>query len=60
MKIAIRAFVVALFVTGAAASAHMTSAQQTSAKVVLTKSSFYPIPTCPPNDPNGCNISQQK
>ncbi|RXH58666.1 hypothetical protein [Granulicella sibirica] len=56
MKIAIRAFVVVLALTGAAASTHISTAQQHTAKPLTTKSSAFPIPTCPPDDPNGCGI----
>lgn len=55
MKNIVRAFVVVLALTGAAASTQITSA---SAKTTVTasKTSAMPIPTCPPNDPNACNI----
>lgn len=55
MKNLVRAFVVALALTGAVASAH-TGSVSASATPVLTKSSAMPIPSCPPNDPNGCGI----
>lgn len=48
-----RAFVLALAVTGLAASSNVSSAKTT---VSVTKVSALPIPMCPPNSPNGCNI----
>jgi hypothetical protein len=48
----IRAFVVALALTGAAATAH----SKTTGNLVSANSSRYPLPLCPPNDPNGCGI----
>ena len=54
MKNIVRAFVVVLALTGAAASTQITSA---SAKTTVTaKVSAAPIPTCPPDDPNACNF----
>ncbi len=53
MKTLIRAFVVALVLTGAAASSHITASAQSNQSVV-TKSSALPIPVCPPDDPTGC------
>ncbi len=55
MKNIIRAFVVVLALTGAAASTQISSA---SAKTTITASkiSAMPTPTCPPDSPNGCNI----
>jgi hypothetical protein len=48
----IRAFVIVLALTGAAATAH----SKTTGTVVATTSSAYPMPLCPYNDPNGCGI----
>jgi hypothetical protein len=56
MKVAIRAFVVVLVLTGAAASARISIAQETSSKPIVTKPSAFPIPTCPPDDPNACGF----
>ena len=56
MKIVIRAFVVALALTGAVASIHTTSASAQAAKVVPAKTSAFPVPMCDPNDPNACGI----
>ncbi len=55
MKIFIRAFVVVLALTGAAASTQISSAS-THAKVAVAKTSAFPIPMCDPNDPNACGI----
>ena len=52
MKNIVRAFVVALALTGAVASAHTPK----SATPIITKSSAMPIPCCPPNDPNACGM----
>ncbi len=58
MKIAIRAFVIALTLTGAAASAHISAVAQSSpSKVTMSKASAFPIPTCPPDDPTGCGTA---
>jgi len=55
MKIIVRCLVLALAVTGAIAS---TTASASSAKttVTISKTSAAPVPTCPPDDPNGCGI----
>jgi len=54
MKTTIRAFVVILALTGAAASTQIASASQT--KVTVAKSSAMPTPMCPPDDPNACGF----
>ena len=56
MKTVVRAFVVALALTGAVASAHTTN-NVASAKPVITRTSAMPVPSCPPGDPDGCGIS---
>jgi hypothetical protein len=55
MKNIVRAFVVALVLTGAAASTQITSAQT---KVAVAKTSAMPIPMCAPDDPNACGMAQ--
>jgi hypothetical protein len=56
MKIVVRAFVLALAVTGIAATAQISSAS-TKANVALpAKTSAMPVPMCPPNDPNACGL----
>ncbi|WP_188552336.1 hypothetical protein [Edaphobacter dinghuensis] len=55
MKNIVRAFVVVLALTGAAATTQTSSA---SSKATITaKVSASPIPMCPPNSPNACNIN---
>jgi hypothetical protein len=54
MKNIVRAFVVVLALTGAAATTQTSSA---SSKAVITaKVSAGPIPMCPPNAPNACGM----
>ena len=55
MKTIVRAFVVALVLTGAAASTQITSASASS-KVIIAKNSAMPTPMCPPDDPNACGF----
>ncbi len=55
MKIAVRAAVVALVLTGAAASTQIASASANS-KVTIAKNSAMPTPMCAPDDPNACGF----
>ncbi len=55
MKNMIRAFVVALALTGAVASTHITSASAET-KGAVAKTSAFPVPMCDPNDPDACGI----
>jgi hypothetical protein len=55
MKLAIRAFVTVLVLTGAVATTQ-TSSASTQNKVTASRTSMLPIPTCPPNDPNACGL----
>jgi hypothetical protein len=48
----IRAFVVALALSGAAATVRTSNAHT----VVAGGPTGFPIPLCPPNDPNACGI----
>jgi hypothetical protein len=57
MKYIVRAFVIALALTGAVASTQISSAT-TQAKVTVGKTSAVPVPMCDPNDPNACGIDQ--
>ena len=58
MKIAVRALVVVLALTGAAATASMQETNSSaSAKPVLTRTSAYPVPSCPPGDPSSCGLN---
>ena len=53
MKHIVRAFVVVLVLTGAAATTQ-TSSASTKNKVAVSRTSMLPVPTCPPSDPNAC------
>lgn len=55
MNYIVRAFVVVLVLTGAAASTQIASASSQT-KVVVTKSSNVPTPMCDPNDANACGF----
>jgi hypothetical protein len=55
MTLTIRALVLALVVTGAAATTLTRSASMQN-KVVATRVSLLPVPTCAPDDPNACGI----
>jgi hypothetical protein len=55
MKTIVRAFVVVLAITGAAASTQIASASAQT-KVTVTKPSAMPIPMCAPDDPNACGM----
>ena len=57
MKHIVRAFVVVLVLTGAAATTQ-TSSAPTQNKVTVAKVSMLPVPMCPPDDPNGCGMAQ--
>jgi hypothetical protein len=55
MKTIIRAVVLALVVTGVAASTQISSAS-TKTTAVLAKTSALPTPMCAPDDPNACGL----
>ena len=55
MKLIVRTVVVALVLTGAAASTQIVSASAQT-KVTVAKSSAMPIPACAPDDPNACGL----
>lgn len=55
MKLIVRAAVVALVLTGAAASTQIASASSQT-KVTVAKSSAMPIPACAPDDANACGL----
>jgi hypothetical protein len=57
MKNIVRAFVAVLVLTGAAATTQ-TSSASTQNKITAARTSMLPVPTCPPSDPNACNIAQ--
>ncbi|MDE1178032.1 MAG: hypothetical protein PW789_15765 [Edaphobacter sp.] len=54
-NIIVRAAVVALVLTGAAASTQI-SAASTSSKISVARNSALPTPMCAPDDPNGCGM----
>ena len=55
MKHIIRAFVVVLVLTGAAATTQ-TSNASTKNPIAASRVSMLPIPSCAPNDPNACGM----
>lgn len=55
MKHLVRAFVVALVLTGAVATTQTSSASAQN-KVTVAKVSMLPIPSCAPDDPNACGM----
>ena len=55
MKTIIRAFVVVLVLTGAAASTQIASASSRT-NVAVAKTSAMPVPCCAPDDPNACGM----
>jgi hypothetical protein len=57
MKTMFRAFVVALVVTGVAATTQTSNASIKN-KVTISRTSMLPVPTCAPDDPNACGIAQ--
>ncbi len=57
MKLAIRALVVVLALTGAVATTQ-TSSASTQNKVTAARTSMLPIPMCAPDDPNACGMAQ--
>jgi hypothetical protein len=59
MKLAIRAFVAVLVLTGAVATTQ-TSSASTQNKVTASRTSMLPIPTCAPNDPNACGLGNTR
>ena len=55
MKNILRAFALSLVVTGAVASAHMTTSPE---QTLTARSSVMPIPMCPPDGTTSCGIQQ--
>jgi hypothetical protein len=55
MKNIVRTFVAVLVLTGAVATTQ-TSAASTQNKVVATRVSMLPVPSCAPDDPNACGL----
>ncbi|MEO6802616.1 MAG: hypothetical protein ABI197_05135 [Granulicella sp.] len=58
MKNIVRAFVIALTLTGAVASAHTVKTNSENVKPTLLAG--FPTPMCPPNDPNACGMGGNK
>lgn len=58
MKLIARLFALSLVVTGAVASTqiHVPSDHSLNG----AKMSMLPVPSCPPNDPDGCGIGNTK
>jgi hypothetical protein len=56
MKIIVRTFVIALALTGAVATIHANGSTKAAVTVHAGKTSAWPVPACPPNDPDGCGI----
>ncbi|MBB5345016.1 hypothetical protein [Tunturibacter empetritectus] len=54
MKHIVRAFVVVLALTGAAATTQTSSAKTNA--VTASRASMLPVPMCAPNDPNACGM----
>lgn len=57
MKTVVRAFVVALALTGFAASTQINTSASTS-KVLVSKVNSMPVPSCYPDGKNDCGMSQ--
>jgi hypothetical protein len=56
MKLIARAFVIVLVLTGVAATTQNSNASAAKNKVVASRTSMLPVPTCAPNDPNACGM----
>lgn len=56
MKTIVRAFVVALALTGFAASTQITTASSNNSKITISKVNSAPVPSCAPDDPNACGM----
>jgi len=52
----IRAFVIALALTGAVSTAH---SKTTALSFSSATASAFPVPMCPYNDPKGCGIGSK-
>jgi hypothetical protein len=55
MKNIVRAVVVVLVLTGAAATT-LTPSASAQNKVTGTRTSMLPVPVCAPDDPNACGM----
>jgi hypothetical protein len=57
MKNIVRALVVVLAVTGAAATT-LASSTSSQHKVTASRTSMLPVPVCDPSDPNACGMAE--
>jgi hypothetical protein len=57
MKNIVHVFVVALVLTGVAATTQFSYASSQN-EVTAARASCLPIPSCAPNDPNACGMAQ--
>jgi hypothetical protein len=57
MKYFVRAFVVVLALSGAAATS-LTPSASAQHKVTASRTSMLPVPTCDPSDPNACGMGE--
>jgi hypothetical protein len=57
MKNIVHAFVVALVLTGVAATTQLSYASSQN-KVTAARVSCLPVPMCAPDDPNACGMAQ--
>jgi hypothetical protein len=58
MKIIVRAFVLALTLTGIAATTQISSASTKTNVALSTRTSALPVPMCPPGDPDACGLGR--
>jgi hypothetical protein len=56
MKHIVRAFVVVLVLTGAAATSQTSAASAKSNNATVARVSMLPVPMCAPDDPNACGM----
>jgi hypothetical protein len=56
MKIIVRTFVALLVLSGVSATTQTTAAAPS--KAIAARTSMLPIPSCAPDDPNACGMSQ--
>jgi hypothetical protein len=58
MKIIVRAFVLALTLTGIAATTQISSASTKTNVAISARTSALPTPMCPPGDPDACGLGR--
>jgi hypothetical protein len=59
MKNIIRAFVVVLALSGAAATSLTPTASAQHNKVATARTSMLPVPVCDPSDANACGMGER-